>query len=53
VLTYSGNDDYLEGNALRADVIEARGCIRNYIKELRFLENEFQGLRDLCLAEVH
>ena len=53
VLTYEGNDAYLGGNALRADVIEARACIRNYIKELQFLQGEFQGLRDLCLAEVH
>ncbi len=53
VLTYSSNNHYLESNALRADVIEARACIRNYIKELQFLQSEFQGLRDLCLAEAH
>ena len=53
VLTYEGNDAYLGGNALRADVIEARACIRNYIKELQFLQGEFHGLRDLCLAEGH
>ena len=53
VLAYSGNDTYLESRALRSDVIEARGCIRNYIKELQFLQVEFEGLRGLCLTEVH
>jgi len=34
-------------------VTKALEYVHNYTKQLQFLQGEFQGLRGLCLVEVH
>jgi len=49
---YAFNSAYFFSDGLRADLIEARSSMRNYIRELMYLESEFEALRQLCAEEV-
>ena len=42
-----GQRRLFEGQRVARRCHRGPGCIRNYIKELQFLQGEFQGLRDL------